>query len=565
MGKHKARWARTPQGVFVKKQKKDEQSEANKKVMSGLVQQLERAKKEVPREAAKVIQRAKDILKASEKSTVDLSTDTSDEENYDVVEDTSTNSYHFLYPKKTWTQIIINRDKKKWSWNHLVKRYKLLKTPETAKVYLSRMRKELKKETNHLTHEDLDFLDRTVWEKVSKMDNTYEVIHDFMIKDIALKQAKKIKKKFRASATWIQMFKKRHNLVSRHIDCYVTEKKIEETQAMVFRDVSPAIRRRFPTMRHLISAGLLTEDEMIEFDAIVSPQSKYWQPIQWLFSLVTIAKDEGLIADYYLYVDLMDKMRDFRTKILNLVIFDMVPIPLVYTQVVNLAVRTYFLLALFGRQFLENSNNIPGAKWKIDIYFPVMTSLQIVFIIGWLKVSEVMLNPLGEDDEDFETNWIIERNLQVGYAVVDQAYGRFPVIKKDPFWEEETPQTMDTPTSTRKPHTHMQGSCINMCCFCLQSKKLGGADNVELARAYYERALKINPTDLRSQYGILLSNNQIAASTKNATEKKRAGLAAVDAIDNLVNRYQKISPKSNPESDGILNCLEAMKVTIGSK
>lgn len=106
-------------------------------------------------------------------------------------------------------------------------------------------------------------------------------------------------------------------------------------------------------------------------------------------------------------------MRDFRTKILNLVIFDMVPIPLVYTQVVNLAVRTYFVLALFGRQFLDTNKDIPGAKWKLDIYFPIMTSLQIVFIIGWLKVSEVMLNPLGEDDEDFETNWIIERNLQV--------------------------------------------------------------------------------------------------------------------------------------------------------
>ncbi|KAF1768089.1 hypothetical protein GCK72_008050 [Caenorhabditis remanei] len=93
----------------------------------------------------------------------------------------------------------------------------------------------------------------------------------------------------------------------------------------------------------------------------------------------------------------------------------------------------------------------------------------------------------------------------------------------------------------------------------------GGAENIELARAYYERALKINPTDLRSQYGILLSNNQIASTTKNASEKKKAGTAAVDAIDNLVNRYQKISPKSNPESDGILNCLEAMKVTVGSK
>ncbi|UMM20723.1 hypothetical protein L5515_015894 [Caenorhabditis briggsae] len=93
----------------------------------------------------------------------------------------------------------------------------------------------------------------------------------------------------------------------------------------------------------------------------------------------------------------------------------------------------------------------------------------------------------------------------------------------------------------------------------------GGAENIDYARRYYERALKINPTDLRSQYGILLSNNQIASTTKNAAEKKKAGLAAVEAIDELVNRYQKVSPQNNPESDGILNCLEAMKVTVGSK
>lgn len=55
-----------------------------------------------------------------------------------------------------------------------------------------------------------------------------------------------------------------------------------------------------------MNAGLLSEDELTEFDSIVSPQSKYWQPIQWLFSLVTVAKEEGLIADTYMYVDLID-------------------------------------------------------------------------------------------------------------------------------------------------------------------------------------------------------------------------------------------------------------------
>jgi bestrophin, other len=35
-----------------------------------------------------------------------------------------------------------------------------------------------------------------------------------------------------------------------------------------------------------------------------------------------------------------------------------------------------------------------------------MTILELFFIMGWVKVAEALLNPLGEDDDDFEcTNY----------------------------------------------------------------------------------------------------------------------------------------------------------------
>ncbi|KAI1718468.1 bestrophin, RFP-TM, chloride channel domain-containing protein [Ditylenchus destructor] len=212
-------------------------------------------------------------------------------------------------------------------------------------------------------------------------------------------------------------------------------------------------------MDHFVTAGLMTTNELKEFDSISSQHFKYWTPIQWAFLLLRRARDKNMIESDIIYVDMLEKIRVFRLQVLTLTLYDWVPIPLVYTQVVNMAVRAYFAIALFGRQYLSLADRDIDKPKGIDLYIPIMTLMQFLFYMGWTKVAEMMLNPLGEDDDDFETNWIIDRNLQVGFSIVDDGYGRVPDLEHDMFWEEAIPEPLYTAESASRPHNPMIGSC----------------------------------------------------------------------------------------------------------
>ncbi|XP_016920359.1 bestrophin-4 isoform X2 [Apis cerana] len=206
---------------------------------------------------------------------------------------------------------------------------------------------------------------------------------------------------------------------------------------LVLAMVSPRVKKRFPTLEHFVETGLLLENELVIFQSLNAKfpkPSKHWLPIVWASSIVTRARKEGRIRDDFAVKTLIDELNKFRGLCGSLMHYDTISVPLVYTQVVTLAVYTYFLTSVMGRQWVQNSSTS-----KIDLYFPVFTTLQFFFYMGWLKVAETLINPFGEDDDDFEVNWIIDRNLQVSYLIVDEMHHEHPELIRDQYWDEIFP------------------------------------------------------------------------------------------------------------------------------
>lgn len=201
-----------------------------------------------------------------------------------------------------------------------------------------------------------------------------------------------------------------------------------------------------------LAAGFMTQDERKQFESLYSDFNKYWIPCVWFTNLAAQARRDGRIRDDVALRLLMDELNLFRAKCSMLFHYDWISIPLVYTQVVTIAVYSFFAFCLIGRQFLEPLE--PGQEGDLDMYIPLSTLLQFFFYAGWLKVAEQIINPFGEDDDDFETNKLIDRNLQVSLLSVDDMYQNLPPATKDKYWNESTaqpPYTIATAAETLKP------------------------------------------------------------------------------------------------------------------
>ncbi|XP_016017661.1 bestrophin-2 [Rousettus aegyptiacus] len=265
---------------------------------------------------------------------------------------------------------------------------------------------------------------------------------------------------------------------------------------LILRSVSTAVFKRFPTIDHVVEAGFMTREERKKFENLNSSYNKYWVPCVWFSNLAAQARREGRIRDNSALKLLLEELTVFRGKCSMLFHYDWISVPLVYTQVVTIAVYSYFLACLIGRQFLD-----PAQGYKdhnLDLFVPVFTLLQFFFYAGWLKVAEQLINPFGEDDDDFETNFLIDRNFQVSMLAVDEMYDDLAMLEKDLYWdatEARAPYTAATAFQRLQPS--FQGSTfdITLAKEDMQFQRPDGLD-VPLGEAqgdFLQRLLPVGP------------------------------------------------------------------------
>nr|VZI14485.1 unnamed protein product [Spirometra erinaceieuropaei] len=178
------------------------------------------------------------------------------------------------------------------------------------------------------------------------------------------------------------------------------------------RGISSRVRRRFPTEQQLVASTLVTQEELkvLRESAPCNKPAFYALPLFWASDLLTQMHDEGSIKGDQVVETITNELQKFRKGLEKLLIFDWINTPLGYTQVATVTVHSYFISSFFAWQFLDTSQNYPNHS--IDMFVPVFGMLRFLFYMGWLKVAEALINPFGEDPDDFEMEDIFDRDLQ---------------------------------------------------------------------------------------------------------------------------------------------------------
>ncbi|EYB93945.1 hypothetical protein Y032_0177g594 [Ancylostoma ceylanicum] len=191
---------------------------------------------------------------------------------------------------------------------------------------------------------------------------------------------------------------------------------------LLLRDMSISVKKQFPTYKHLIQAKLLTDAELnLMEQANVDPEfPRYWMPLLWISQLLkkhyipqkTQKRQQKNIMTHVHYGTFINEITRVRITMGDILCYDWIPIPLANIQTITFAVYFYLIIDGILQHYplcTYDELNVVALTGRFAFSLLLNT-----FYLGWLKCSQVILNPFGLDDDDFQANSLIDmyqRNL----------------------------------------------------------------------------------------------------------------------------------------------------------
>ncbi|BHF82554.1 hypothetical protein SprV_0802569200 [Sparganum proliferum] len=151
-----------------------------------------------------------------------------------------------------------------------------------------------------------------------------------------------------------------------------------------------------------------------------------WVPIQWAVRLIHKAGLHANIADPKIVAGVTKDIGNFRQQLQKLQVFSGLTMPLVYTQVAVISVYSYFFCQIIAAQCVEQNGTVGSFSQSNSLPVPIFGVFYFLFLMGWLKVALCVMNPFGDDYEDFECSEILDCNLDVSYRAVLLDEATFP-------------------------------------------------------------------------------------------------------------------------------------------
>ncbi|PAA66600.1 hypothetical protein BOX15_Mlig003811g1 [Macrostomum lignano] len=157
---------------------------------------------------------------------------------------------------------------------------------------------------------------------------------------------------------------------------------------------------------------------------------EYELPMHWAVAVAQQALAEGFICTYEAYRFLLGTFSDWSSLLSTVNKYANKNLPLVYTQVVIIAVYTWFFIEVVATQTLLERHGplnattpdggvpdgqIPYVRqYWTDLYVPVFALVKLLFVLGWFKVAFILMDPYAADVDDLPFSDILNSNLRKG-------------------------------------------------------------------------------------------------------------------------------------------------------